>query len=487
MVQNHQYTVSDPSQLQDYNLDKQQTIIYDKYKKILDNLFNYIEKRQVVKLSVDEKGKIENAFSNFILDNAADNGYSDFISAFIIDNKDNNDFMDTMDLIKEGVILYTGLKFNPNMNLNASWKSYLTIYLNTEIIFHLAGYNGELYKELFDDFYTLVRDANRDQKYIKLKYFSETEEEIKSFFYAAEKIIQGDSALSATSTAMRMLVNGTKDAIDIITKKAQLFKLLETYGIKMEDNEDIYSRENFQYNIAEQAIIDKYLKEFDGKYGLEYIQNIVKKLNFISVKRGEREKNNFDNIGYIFLTENSKINVIAWDDDIKSRGDVPLTTNLQFITNKLWFKLNKGFGDGEYPASFKIITKAQTLLASHLSDALGREYKELQRRVKSEEMTEEIALVVLYELRNRSKMPEDLYDSNMTSVLETINEKRLDDYALQYENTIKKVKSQEEENEQLVLELENRKEEQSKLQNEKEKTIQDKQELEKIIEKTIMP
>lgn len=483
VVKNYQYTVSDTSKLKDYNLDEQQNIMFEEYSNILKDLFVYIKNKQQSTLSVEDEQKIEQAFVNFILDNAIDNGYSNFISAFIIDNKNDGSFMATMDLIKEGVILYTGLKFNPHMNLNSPWQSDLIIYLNTEIIFHLVGYNGELYKELFDDFYSLVKDVNRVKKHIRLKYFTETKEEIESFFYAAEKIIQGDNSLSAASAAMRMLVNGSKDSIDILTKKAQLFKLLETYGIQEEANEDIYTKENYKYNIPEQMVIDKYIKEFDGKYNVEYIQNIVKKLNFFSIKRAEREKNNFENIGYILLTENSKINMIAWDDDIKNRGDVPLATNLQFITNKLWFKLNKGFGKGDYPTSFKVITKAQTLLASHLSDTLRKEYKELQRRVDSGEMTEEVALTVLYELRSRSKMPEDLYDSDMTSVLATISEKKLDDYALQYENTIKKAKEKEKKNKELEQELKHKEEEKRRLQTEKESSIQEREELEKIIEK----
>lgn len=484
VVSNHQYTVSDTSKLKEYNLDEQQDIMFDEYDNILKNLFIYIKDKQQSTLSSEDEKNIEKAFVNFILDNATDNGYSDFISAFIIDNKNDSSFMNTMDLIKEGVILYTGLKFNPSMNLNSPWQSNLTIYLNTEIIFHLAGYNGELYKELFDDFYSLVKDVNRTKKYIRLKYFTETKEEIESFFYAAEKIIKGDNSLSAASAAMRMLVNGSKDAIDILTKKAQLFKLLETSGIQEEESENIYTKENYKYNLPEQLIIDKYIAEFDEKYNLEYIQDIVKKLNFFSIKRAEREKNNFENIGYILLTENSKINMIAWDDDIKNRGDVPLATNLQFITNKLWFKLNKGFGKGDYPTSFKVITKAQTLLASHLSDTLRKEYKELQKRVDSKEMTEEVALTVLYELKNRSKMPEDLYDSDMTSVLTTISEKKLDDYALQYENTIKKAKEKEKKNKELEQELRDKEEEKSRLQAETEKSIQEKEKLEEIVENT---
>jgi len=478
-VSHHEYTVNNFNELNKYTLEEKQNEMEQEYSNILDKLYFYIEEQKRLPLDSTNKKDIENAFTNFILDNSTDNGYSDYISAFIIENKRNQLFMNQLEMIKEGVILYTGLKFNPQMNLTSKWNEYFTIYLNTEIIFHMAGYNGELYKELYDDFYKLVKDVNRNKQYIQLKYFEETEQEIKSFFYAAEKIVNGESSFGTSTSAMKMLVNGSKSSIDILAKKAQLFELLKSHATKEEkDIENTYTSQNYQYNIDEKKIIEKY----NAEYTLEYLEPILKKLNFISIKRAEREKNNFEQIGYILLTENSKINMIAWDEDIKHQGDVPLTTNLQFITNKLWFKLNKGFGTGDYPASFKVITKAQTLLASHLSDKLSKEYSELQTRVKNGEMTEEVALTVLLELRNRSKMPEDLCNADMTSVLTTITEEKLDDYALQYENTLKKIKNETEKNQILKEELENRKEKENKIQQKNKEILQDKRNLEKKVQ-----
>ena len=476
-VSHHQYAVSDITRLIEYNLEEKQSAMLDEYNKILDKLYIYIENKQKLSLSYDDRKKVEQAFTNFVLDNVIDNGFSDYISAFIIDNKDDQNFMTNLETMKEGVILYTGLKFNPHMSLNSAWKEKFTIYLNTEIIFHLAGYNGTLYQLLFKDFYNLVKEANKNFPYIQLKIFKETKQEIESFFYAAEKIIKGDSALTASSPAMRILVNGSKNSIDILAKKAQLFELLKTSGIIEEDNEVIYESKNYKFNLSEKAVIEKYERKTDERFTLDYIQDIYKKLNYISIKRAEREKNNFEYIGYILLTENSIINMVAWDEEIKSQGDVPLATNLQFITNKLWFKLNKGFGTGDYPVSFKVITKAQILLASHLSDRLHKEYKELQNNVKNGGMNESVALTVLFELRNRSKMPEELFNSDMTSVLATITEKKLDDYALKYENTVKKAKEGEKQNKILKQEIEIKIEEQNKI-------FEEKEELKKVLDNT---
>ncbi len=477
-MEHHQYTITNFEKLEEYDLGEQQKEMLQKNDQILEKLYVYIETIAQIKLSEEEKKEVEKSFTTFILDNAPDNGYSDYISAYIIDHKEDKEFMGNLEMIKEGVILYTGLKFNPYMNLTSPWKEKLTIYLNTELLFHLAGFNGELYKELFFDFVALVKDINKKEKYIRLKYFKETKDEIESFFYSAEQIVKNKSTLAASSTAMRKIVNGSKDNFDVLMQKEQVYTLLKTYGILEEEMDDVYDEKNYKYNMSEAACIKKYSDYVNE----DYIKDILKKLNYISIKRGEREKNNFENIGYILLTENSKINMLAWDEDIKEKGDVPLATNLQFITNKLWFKLNKGFGSGNYPATFKIITKAQILLAAHLSDKLNEEYKELQKRVKTGEMSEEVALRVLYELKNRSKMPEDLYDADISLVLATITEKKLDDYALQHENIVQKAKEQKEVNIELAKNIESVNEEKKNLLRDKKQVKQENELLQQSID-----
>ena len=70
--------------------------------------------------------------------------------------------------------------------------------LDTELLFNIIGYNGELYKNIFiNDFLHLVESINNMQRNKKnnksriyLKYLTKTKEEINSFFYAAEKIVE---------------------------------------------------------------------------------------------------------------------------------------------------------------------------------------------------------------------------------------------------------------------------------------------------------
>lgn len=422
------FTINDSSKLDFFNIEKQKNLNSEKHILLISQLHEYIELKNNKKLSDKDKNDIEHALSNFILDNRVDNGYSDFISAFIIENKNNVEFINTWDTIREGVVLYTGLKYNPNLQTKI-WNTNLTIYVNMEIIFHFAGYNGTLYKTLIDDLYLLIKEINAKQKYIHLKYLAETKEEIESFFYSAENIIQKGSSVNINASAMRNIINGCTSSTDILIKKEKLFSLLSNSGIFEENMEDIYKTENHKFNITTSELYDKY-QEVDD------IEDITKKLNYISIKRGEREQNNFENIGYILLTESRHINLVAWDETIKEQGQVPLATNMQFLTNKFWFKLNKGFGKKDCPISFKITTKAQILLSSHLTEKIRNSYLELQQQINNGSITEDIALKVLCELKTRSKLPEELQDENMNDILSSLDS-TLDDYILEHENVKK--------------------------------------------------
>lgn len=421
------FTINDSSKLDSFNIEKQKNLNSEKHILLISQLHEYIELKNNKKLSDKDKNDIEHALSNFILDNRVDNGYSDFISAFIIENKNNVEFINTWDTIREGVVLYTGLKYNPNLQTKI-WNTNLTIYVNMEIIFHFAGYNGTLYKTLIDDLYLLIKEINAKQKYIHLKYLPETKNEIESFFYSAENIInKGSTAI--VRPAMRDIINGCKCSADILIKKEKLFVLLSTSGIIEENVEDIYGAQNHKFNITTNTLFKKY-KE------IEDVENITKKLNYISIKRGEREQNNFENIGYILLTEARNINLVAWDETVKEQGQVPLATNMQFLTNKFWFKLNKGFGQKDCPISFKITTRAQILLSSHLTEKIRNSYLELQQQINNGSITEDIALKVLCELKTRSKLPEELQDENMNDILSSLDS-TLDDYILEHENVKK--------------------------------------------------
>ena len=117
--------------------------------------------------------------------------YTNDIGEFVLKNENNEIIQKKLRDIQEGSILYIGLNYN--ISEIGSIKKNLTLFLDTEVIFSLVGYNGKIYQDLAEDFYTQVRAANLKEHKITLKYFNEVKEEFDSFFNSAKSIVNGST------------------------------------------------------------------------------------------------------------------------------------------------------------------------------------------------------------------------------------------------------------------------------------------------------
>jgi len=407
------------------NEDKNKSV----YENILNGLIKYIGDNKNIEIDTNEKKVIENEFSLFLLNGTINNGYANLISKFIVSSNANDNFNRDINLIKEGVILYTGLKYTPNAIELGSWKSKITIYLDVEILFHAVGYNGELFKNIFDDFHKLVLDINKKTPLVLLKYFSETKNEVENFFTKAEYIVAGRDKLNSSIVAMDSIVKGCSSRSDIVERKIQFYDVLKRCNILEDEVKVEYNEENYKYNIISAEIE----QELRLKYSQHAIDYALKLLNNMSIKREKKSVNNFENIGVILLSANSKILKIASSQNIKEPGKVPLATNIDFLTNKFWFKLNKGFGTNDYPKTFSIFTKAQIVLASHINDNLNNQFSKIQKNIKNKSSTEDLALNTLVFLKEHVKRPEDITSESIDEVYLLLNENSIEEIVNHHE------------------------------------------------------
>lgn len=447
------YSINKPvEQIRDNKFQEKENRIYNNNNNIVNHLFAYIEEQKKVLLTEKEKETITRSLCSFMLDESTTQEYSEYIGAFIVKCKSEEGLLAQLDTIKEGVVLYTGLKYNSNLNDLGSWDTQITIFIETEILFHFAGYNGDLYKILFNDFFAFVKEINTislkkdGKKIIYLKYFSEVKDEIERFFRKAEYIINGDDILNPSKTAMSSIVNGCSTPSDIIEKKTLFYDLLKTNGITEDVYTEYYSAKNHIFNIEDQSLIDSIkssgISDSDIKENLKF-------LNYINIHRRGISNKNFENIGYILLSGNALTIQLAWHDLIKPNGNVPLATTLSFLTNKFWFRLGKGFGRDNYPKTFDIITKAQIILSTQVNDSIAEKYDLLQQKLKNGEFNENQALSSIVELRRMAKKPEDIIDDDLTDILDTINENNIERYIKEQELFKIETQKQKEENESL--------------------------------------
>ncbi len=195
--------------------------------------------------------------------------------------------------------------------------------------------------------------------------------------------------------------------------------------------------------------IEKIEKSLDR----ENISDNLRFLNFISIHRGDMIRNNFENIGFILLSGNTLTQKIGWHKEIKKKGNVPLVTNLRFLTTKLWFKLNKGFGANNFPNSFDIITKAQIVLSSQLNASVGIQFEVLQEKYKKEELSEEEAIATIVNLRKQAKKPEDIVEDDISNVLDLITEDKIERYISEQEHFKNEARKEAEKNIRLKKEI----------------------------------
>jgi len=244
---------------------------------------------------------------------------------------------------------------------------------------------------------------------------------------------------------MASICDGCQTASDVVAKKTVFFELLKKNDILEDDYQDYFLPENHKYNISDQSTIDK----ITNSLGKGDISEHLKFLNYVSIHRRDANNHNFENIGYILLSGNTTTQKIAWHDEIKKKGSVPLVTNLSFLTNKFWFKLNKGFGPNSYPKSFDVITKAQIILSSQLNDSVSLQYDILQEKFNKEELTEEQAVATIANLRKQSMKPEDIVEDNISNVLNSISEDKIEKYILEQEHFKNEAQRESQENTEL--------------------------------------
>lgn len=427
---------------------------------ILDMLFEYVEKEQGQDLTTDVREELMSSFNLFMLDKKVKQKYNDYIACFIVSCKKNPVLEAQLTEIKEGVVLYSGLNYNAKTdNASKKWRDDISVYLDTEILFHMAGYNGETYKQIFDDFFNLVNEINADsinktqKKRILLKYFTHTEYEYEIFFQRAEEIVKGNATLISSVTAMNSIVKGCKSPSDVAEKKVAFKTLLKTHGITCDEDNHYYDLSDYRYNIESDMFIDKFTKDIK-KAKRKDVENSLITLSHIFVLRKGKRSTCFEKTGFILLTDNFITRHLAWDEEIKGISGNVLCTDLYYFTDRLWCRLGKSFGLNASPKAYDIISRAQIILSSRINASVATEYDELLAKYKNNEISKDEVLEVLSELRSKVMKPEDIQaESNIDTALQAVSGHYLEAYIQERERKAAELAEVKDERDDLSVKL----------------------------------
>lgn len=373
---------------------------------LTEQLLVYAEARQSSRIS---KNELVQEFIAYLLDESNGSKYQEVISAFIVNNSQNEAVVNQLNAIREGAILYMGL--NCNIIETGSITSDLTLYLDTEILFDIYGYNGEVFQNLAMDLLSLVKEANKSKKRIKLRYFTETKDEISSFFVAATEIVRNGSYIKE-NVAMKAIVNGCKDSTDVSDKESDFYHTLHfKYGILLDETKNYYMRDDYVANL------EGYFRDGDSDTEIS-----LRQLSHINKLRKNRIFYDYTKSEYLFVTQTWKTqelsNRIARDcakekangDDFRVCG---LAVNMSFLTNILWYKLNRGFGVQGYPMNLDSVIKAKIVLANFISQNVALVFDSYKKQYTEGSITSEQMAGRLLGLREKGLRPEDITVDNL--------------------------------------------------------------------------
>lgn len=397
------------------------------YELVFQKLINFYETSYSTSLSETDKSELKSDFTRFMLDKTAVNDErQEIFTTYILTNQ-SDDFKEKLNLFEEGLILYSGVQYSNDLNDLGYWNEPLTIYLDTEHLFNFEGYNGELHQQIFMDFYNLINEINRKSKkgkLIHLKYFYETQKEVEDFFSNTERYYNRQSLLDPSKDAMINILKGVKSPSDILEKKSLLFSNLQSCGIQLEENDISLGI----WNITSDDLITELKKQFRRIKHRRWVfeDDIILYLDLFSrintLRKGEN-CTGFDKCKYIVMSENGLAHFIANFEEIRENKSVPYATNIEFITARLWFKLQKGFSKTSNPISFDIIARCQMVLSSLIADNVADKYNEL----KNANLDEAKCQSIYNDLRILHKTPETINSDDVPQIKKLLHYKSIED------------------------------------------------------------
>lgn len=379
---------------------------------IIDSLCVFFEKQNNQKITEDEKMQLQQALYSYLLKDEYQSQYSELINLFIIEHERDINFTSQLQQIVDGVLIQSALRYQSHPNQIDKFNNTLYIYLDTEIIFFLAGYNGALYQTLAQEFLEQVANMNAEARKvhkedkIKLRFFEEVDTEITDFFNLAIKIVDDEVPLDKTKPAMKSIVQGCLSASDVIAKRSDLNLLLKKYDIKIDNKINYYEQDKHKYNIENKAFYENVTDPQEQKK----IDSALCLLSHVNVRRGDRSQKIFNNVGCILLTGDAVTIRISLDERVLQNGNVPLATTMSYLTNRFWFTTNQGFSNNPNIQSFKVATRARLALSAEMAQKIQTQFRKLQAEHKKGTLSDEVIAERLSELQQYSLTPENLED-----------------------------------------------------------------------------
>lgn len=363
------------------------------FEKIKQDIIGNVESKKLVTLRTEEKQRLVDTLYKYLL--ARNDAQDDvdhnlqYIASYFVEKEADDDFLRKLSSIREGLIIYNGIKYS-SKDSDTSWLANTILFLDVEYLFSAYGYNGEIFKKYFFDFYQLVQEINDNSpskngiKKIRLYYLGKTKDVIEKFFHKAQLIKQNKDRLDPSNSAMKEIVNSCKDDYDVIRRKAEFYAKLKELEIEL-FNENINILEHPQY-IFEQAKLVEDISSQENE-NTETALDLLYIADVVSILRGGVNYGKVEKCGYTFLSNSNLSKRMSKKlQAVYPECKLSPFRPLDVFTDLLWFKLKKGIVDGSVYASYNIINRSKVVVSSLLHEKISNSYNELLASDESEDI-----------------------------------------------------------------------------------------------------
>lgn len=373
--------------------------------------------------------------------------YGNLIGEFVLKNEHDQNIQDGLNKIRQGSILYMGLCHS--IGETGSLTKPLTLYLGTEILFSLAGYNGEIFQQFANDFMEQVRIANAGKsKKITLRYFSDIKKEIDEFFDTASEIVEHKRHRLLDKPAMKAIINGCSTSADIDVKKSDFYHLLQyQFGIAEDPRTDYYSEESFTSNLESFEYEDEADKNKKKETAIKFISHINK------LRNGNRYHNDME-AEHLIVT-NAKATLLISKEQVEQIKETEsldslcnFAVSLDRITSLLWYKLGNGFSKKTFPTSVNAVLKARVVLSASIAKNAEKAFSEVKQQYEAGLLEESQLAARILTLRKKPAFPEDLQGDDIAEIMDFSPE-----YLSRYEEQFKQNAAALHEKEQVIRSL----------------------------------
>lgn len=393
----------------------------EKCERLIADFYVYVAKER--KCNVDDlkdKKILKDAFLDYIKDREnfdIESPTCKLISQYIIEHDDNTDFIGLLDSIREGLVIYEGMRYADPSN-ERTWKTETTFILDVQYLFSSFGFNSSYHKECFDDFYQLVKFINDGvphkagrNKRISLRYFPETKTAIENFFRAAEKIKLGELRLELDNEAMTKIVNQCDDEYAVKLLKHKFWDSIQSKGITECDAPDIFQNKDYLFETED---LDKLVNDEFPIDEREQARDLFLFADYINILRKGKTVPKWEDCGYVFLSDCNLTNKVSRFLKRNDRQAItPVFQKMEWFTQKLWFASKQPVVDDKNLSSFSVLNRAKNIVSSLCKESVAKAYKEYLSENCSNGVLEEF----YQELRNEDYSFESV---NKTSVRKKI-------------------------------------------------------------------